>query len=112
MRFVRLSLSLALVAPAAVAQADPFGSAISGPFTFGYLAAGLGLPLLRDGALGRERSLRVADSLLTTFGATEGLKALVRERRPDGSDHASFPSGHASLAFAVATMEARFHPHE
>jgi membrane-associated phospholipid phosphatase len=37
-----------------------------------------------------------------TEGATEILKLTVRERRPDGSDYQSFPSGHASLSFAAA----------
>ena len=108
-RTARLSLVLASVAMAGSVRADTF---VSGPFAITYLAAGLGLPLLRDGALGRERSLRTLDTLAVTFGATEGLKALVRERRPDGSDHEGLPSGHASLAFSVATMEAQFHPRE
>ena len=30
------------------------------------------------------------------------LKAVVNEERPDHSDHKSFPSGHASMAFAAA----------
>lgn len=38
-----------------------------------------------------------------TLVATEALKALVHERRPDGSGNDSFPSGHTSLAFAAAT---------
>lgn len=37
-----------------------------------------------------------------TEGATEVLKMIVRERRPDGSDYRSFPSGHTSLSFAAA----------
>lgn len=32
------------------------------------------------------------------------LKQLVAEKRPDGSDRRSFPSGHAMFAFAGATM--------
>lgn len=36
-------------------------------------------------------------------GLTYGLKYAVRERRPDGSDMHSFPSGHSSLSFATAT---------
>lgn len=77
-----------------------------------YLAAGVGLPLLRDGADGRNHSLRAADALGTSVLITEGLKVLVRERRPDGSARDSFPSGHATAAFAVATVESQWHPKE
>lgn len=34
---------------------------------------------------------------------TQALKFSTRRERPDGSDHRSFPSGHASTTFAVAT---------
>jgi membrane-associated phospholipid phosphatase len=34
----------------------------------------------------------------------EPLKFAVRRERPDGSDHQSFPSGHASVTFATATV--------
>ncbi len=37
-------------------------------------------------------------------GTTFALKYIVRERRPDGSDRLSFPSGHATVSFAGATM--------
>ncbi len=75
-----------------------------------YLAAGIGLPLLSDGAQGRNHALRAADSLGTSVLLTEGLKALFREKRPDSNAHDSFPSGHATAAFAVATAESSFHP--
>ena len=50
------------------------------------------------------------DSLGTSVLLTEGLKALVREKRPDSNAHDSFPSGHATAAFAVATTESALHP--
>jgi membrane-associated phospholipid phosphatase len=34
----------------------------------------------------------------------EPLKFAVHRERPDGSDHQSFPSGHASVTFAAATV--------
>lgn len=37
-------------------------------------------------------------------GTTYSLKHMVCERRPDDSDNRSFPSGHATFAFAGATM--------
>jgi membrane-associated phospholipid phosphatase len=96
---------------AAFAAADGW-DAIAGPFAVAYVSAGLALPLSRDGHLGRDHSFRALDSVLVTFAITEGLKHSVRERRPDGSDMESFPSAHASVAFAVATMETQFHPKE
>lgn len=41
---------------------------------------------------------------VTTVGATYILKYAVKERRPDGSNWHSFPSGHTSSTFATATF--------
>ena len=52
----------------------------------------------------RER-ICLAATAFTTLTATAGaLKLTVSERRPDGSDYRSFPSGHAARAFAGAEM--------
>ena len=75
-----------------------------------FLAAGVGLPLLSDGHDGKNHALRAADSLLVSVALAEGLKSLVREKRPDSNEHDSFPSGHATAAFAVATVEGSLHP--
>lgn len=75
-----------------------------------FLAAGIGLPLITDGANGRNHSLRALDAMGTSVLLTEGLKSLFREKRPDSNEHDSFPSGHATAAFAVATAESAFHP--
>ena len=77
-----------------------------------YLAAGVGLPLLSDGHYGRTHSLRVLDGLGTSVLLSEALKNLVHEKRPDSESHDSFPSGHATAAFAVATVESDLHPHQ
>lgn len=75
-----------------------------------YLAAAVGLPLLADGHNGTNHALRVADSLGSSLVVTEGLKYLIREKRPDSNAHDSFPSGHATAAFAAATAESSLHP--
>lgn len=76
-----------------------------------YLGAGTLMPLLEDGTDGKEHALRTADSLLTSTLITEALKRIVREKRPGSSTKRnSFPSGHATAAFAVATMQANYHP--
>ncbi len=41
-------------------------------------------------------------SVVVAYGAKTALKAMVKEERPDHSDNMSFPSGHASMAFAAA----------
>lgn len=48
-------------------------------------------------------------SWLATVAATEALKRATHVERPDHSDDASFPSGHASNAFAAATFMHRRH---
>jgi membrane-associated phospholipid phosphatase len=78
-----------------------------------FLTLGLVLPLLRDGERGPSRSLRTLDTLATNALLTQGLKYLFREKRPDGSgERNSFPSGHASAAFAIAAMQSNYRPKE
>jgi membrane-associated phospholipid phosphatase len=45
----------------------------------------------------------LARAQILTAGLTYGLKAAVNRERPDGTSH-SFPSGHASVTFATATV--------
>jgi membrane-associated phospholipid phosphatase len=105
--FLTLSVPLVVHADSPARQASSFAS---GSGNILYLAAGIGLPLLSDGGQGRNHSLRVLDSLGTSVLLTEGLKGLIREKRPDSNEHDSFPSGHATAAFAVATTESALHP--
>ena len=41
-------------------------------------------------------------SVVVACGLKTGLKAVIKEERPDHSDNKSFPSGHAAMAFAAA----------
>lgn len=52
----------------------------------------------------REGLKQFALSEATNFGATMLIKLIVREDRPDHSNHHSFPSGHTSISFATATF--------
>ncbi len=74
-----------------------------------HLSTGLALGL---GGLAAGTTFGQADypggkQLLLTLGstvlATEALKAVVNEPRPDGSGNDGFPSGHTAAAFAAAT---------
>ncbi len=75
-----------------------------------FLGAGTLLPLIEDGKNGGQHSLRTADSLIVSTLIGEALKRVTHKKRPDGSNYESFPSGHATAAFAVATMESHYHP--
>lgn len=72
-------------------------------------AADIGAVGLMATALGTsayQRDWEGAGALGLTLGATAattwGLKHGFPERRPDGSDRRSFPSGHTSMSFAAA----------
>lgn len=84
----------------------------SGGGNLGYLALGTLLPLSTDKQYGTNHTLRVVDSALSSMAITEGLKAITREKRPDSNEHDSFPSGHATAAFAVATAQSALHPRQ
>ena len=116
-RILVLTMALvALAAPFALATpADPpfdrqVSDFFSGTGSILYLAAGVGAPLLTDGKAGKTHSLRALDALTSSVLISEGMKSLVQEKRPDSNEHDSFPSGHATGAFAIATVESAFHP--
>ncbi len=68
-----------------------------------YLLTALVVP--SDSAAHRASGLAVGLSTLALErGTVAGLKSLTSRTRPDGSDDASFPSGHTSMATATATM--------
>ena len=46
--------------------------------------------------------VNTATSYVLSSGMAWGLKYAIHERRPDGTDSRSFPSGHATVAFAGA----------
>jgi len=61
-----------------------------------------------DWALAKLKGGAVELGAVATTGALTGwLKDGTDRRRPDGSDHESFPSGHTSLAFTFATLANR-----
>jgi membrane-associated phospholipid phosphatase len=73
------------------------GLAIGG-LTLGFFAAGR----LASGDRFRAATYDVSQAIIVTELYTTALKLAIRRERPDGSNHLSFPSGHASSAFAIA----------
>ena len=105
-------MALSLATAQTATASDDWAEFWSGTGNTAYLAAGLTLPLLRDGAEGKAHFWRGTEALAVTVGLTYSLKGLTHVRRPDGSGNDSFPSGHASAAFCLATIQAEFHPSE
>lgn len=77
----------------------------------GY-GAFLGYGAYRSFHSGKEEGTRYLDSWLSSTLLCEGLKRATRVPRPHTGEHDSFPSGHATAAFAIATFEAEMHPKE
>jgi len=106
-RPVPVALSFVLLSTAAPAQASRGGW--DGASTIGrdvLVAAALITPAVQGDWSGE---LQAVGSLVVAGGTTKLLKEGFPERRPDGSDRKSFPSGHTSIAFAAAaTLENRY----
>jgi len=76
------------------------------------LAGAVVMPLLDHEEQGNSEALRAADAVVSATVVTMLLKRAVREPRPNGQGHDSFPSEHATAAFAAATMAADRHPEQ
>lgn len=68
------------------------------------------LSLLADGKNGPHEAIQGAKALAATAVVVQGLKFVVREKRPNSENLQSFPSGHTAEAFAMATVLADYHP--
>lgn len=92
--------SFALILPgAAAAKNEQTWATISDIGRYGLMAAAVATPAIeRD----RQGLYQAAGSLAATSLLTIGLKETFPERRPDGSNRRSFPSGHTSTSFAAA----------
>lgn len=74
----------------------------------GTLLLGSAAGILAGHVLDSDETIRTGTTLLeaitVTALTTEVLKAAAHRLRPDRTDYLSFPSGHASSSFAVATV--------
>ena len=71
---------------------------VAGMFTAGRFAGGLRF---------RAMTYDMLDAAVVNFTWTEIIKVSVGRERPNGQDNKSFPSGHTSNAFAMATVAQR-----
>jgi membrane-associated phospholipid phosphatase len=107
-------VSLGLIcAPSVRAQSTNkgFSDFVSGAGTILFLGGGSLLPLVTDGADGGQRTLRIIDAVGTSAALCYGLKEVVKSPRPDNEKELdSFPSCHATTAFALARVQSHYHP--
>lgn len=110
---------LALSAGLAWVDSGTQQESLEGPFTegstqkgdtaaigLGVFSAGLALGELAGGDHGHAAEVLLESAILVD-GVTEILKHTTSRERPDGSGQDSFPSGHTSFAFSMATFLAR-----
>lgn len=110
---MRIPLALCALAAACSAKADDgFAKTISGPGTLLFVAGGSLLPFARDGQDSKNHGWRTVEAVGISLALSEGLKRVTRVPRPDTGAYDSFPSTHATAAFAVATMQSAWHPRE
>lgn len=107
-------IALFTITMAPVAKAESFDKeasrVISGPGTAIYLGAGILLPLLQGGKTGRQQSLRALDAVVTSTAVCILLKQITQVKRPDSNERDSFPSCHATAAFALAASRSHYDP--
>ena len=104
--FVRSCVLLLAAAPSAALAGDAGWATASDIGRDVLVVAALGTPVAKGDWSGLAEA---AGSMALAGGTTFVLKQAVDERRPDGSDNNSFPSGHTSISFAAAaTLENRY----
>lgn len=113
-RLIPLFLLFILLVPRTVHAGDStevqIARSIGDEGTYVFLGTAVLLPVFIYGENGEGRSLRTMDSIASALAVSEVLKHLIPRDRPDGMGDDSFPSNHAAVAFAAATMAADAHP--
>ncbi len=93
------------------AQANEWGESLEtagGPIWSSVFVAGMFTAgRLSDGTRFRAMTYDMLDAAVVNLAYTEVLKLAVGRERPNGQDQKSFPSGHTSNAFTLATVAER-----
>lgn len=97
--------ALGCASPAAAASPADWGKA-SDIVRTGLVIGAVGIPAANSDWRGVRQD---AVAMAVAGGTTAAFKYAIHEKRPDGSDDNSFPSGHTSISFAAAAgLEQRF----
>ncbi len=80
------------------------GSIIGGAVAVSFVGGSVAASFLSKSDHFREFSYTLAQAYATDFIISRGLKVATHRMRPDGSSSTSFPSGHASDSFTIATV--------
>ncbi|WP_426038333.1 phosphatase PAP2 family protein [Cypionkella sp. TWP1-2-1b2] len=97
---VALTVSVLTILQPAAADSKDSWDKLSTALVFG-LAGGAEWKTV---ALGdKTGQMEFFEAMAATLAVSEGLKAVIHKRRPDGSSNDSFPSAHTALAFAAAS---------
>ena len=87
------------------------GSKLGGTIAVaGLTIGGFSAARFSSGDRFRASTYDLSQAIIVNQVWTQGLKLAIRRERPDHSNRVSFPSGHASNAFAAATVIARHYP--
>ena len=105
-RSLLFALLFCTVSPAFAQDKRYHGDGIDDVLRFVPVAAVYGLKAagVESASSWKRLAVNTATTYALAIGTTWGLKQMVHERRPDGTDRHSFPSGHTSFAFAGATI--------
>jgi len=105
-------LALPLSARAGDSTEIQLARTISRPGTVALMTGAVVVPLVTEPELGPNRSLRTADAIISAAAVSIALKHMISEPRLDGTGNEAFPSNHATVAFAAATMAADYRPEQ
>jgi hypothetical protein len=85
------------------------GQILGGVVTGGFVGGSVVASFFTKSEHFRSFSYTLAQAYATNVVLTQGLKYATHRMRPDGSTSTSFPSGHTSDSFAVATVVSSYY---
>ena len=87
------------------------GSRLGGTIAVaGLTIGGFSAGRMSSGDRPRAATYDLSQAIIVNQVWTQALKLIIRRERPDASNQVSFPSGHASNAFAAAAVIVRHYP--